>query len=94
MMIISFSYKRPLSPKLEQASQLRRSVEPPSPILLSLVTEVLLSSTKLGFLDRLGTVDGSLSVTLSAEAVLVFEHGARVGDGSARAPEVGVEGEY
>lgn len=95
--MISFSYKHPPSPPSSPTKlELRRSVDVFSPIpyeLNHLVTKVLLSSAELGLLDRLGAVDGSLSVSLSADAIVVFKHGAGVGDRGARAPKVGVEGE-
>jgi len=94
--MISFFLQAFSVPSPSPPPKLRRSVHyssPPPFAVIRLVTEILLASTKLGLLDRLGAVDGSLTLSLSAEAVLIFEHGARVGNRGARAPEVGVEGE-
>lgn len=55
------------------------------------MTEILLSSTKLGLLDRASTVDSGLSMSLGSLAILVLEHSPRISDGGARLPEVGVE---
>lgn len=57
------------------------------------VTQILLASAKLSLLDSLGAIHRRLPMTLRTEAILILEHGARVGDRGAGLPEVGVKAE-